>query len=222
MSFFSILFEDSDIIVINKPSGVAVQGGRGISHSLDEELSKTLGYKVYLVHRLDMDTAGILVVAKSSRAAATWSSLMSSGSVKKEYTALCIGRSKDKETLHGEVIAHGRSQDALLFYELKKSGIIQVVKEDSCAEDVPVSFLKVTLGTGRMHQIRIQLAKEGLPIIADDKHGNFKINKMLKKIGIKKLCLASTKLTVNINGRKKIFEISLPPHTEEVINKMEE
>ena len=105
---------------------------------------------------------------------------------------------------------------------MKKSGIIQVVKEDSCAEDVPVSFLKVTLGTGRMHQIRIQLAKEGLPIIADDKHGNFKINKMLKKIGIKKLCLASTKLTVNINGRKKIFEISLPPHIEEVINKMEE
>ena len=85
MKIFSIIYEDDEILLINKEEGVSVQGGAGISHSLDEDLSKQLGYKIYLVHRLDKETAGILIVAKSSMAASKWTNLLSTNQVQKEY-----------------------------------------------------------------------------------------------------------------------------------------
>ena len=72
MNKISILYEDDEILLVNKEYGVSVQGGAGIAHPLDEELSNQLGYKIFLVHRLDRETSGILIVAKNSRAASTW------------------------------------------------------------------------------------------------------------------------------------------------------
>ena len=78
-------------------------------------------------------------------------------------------------------------------------------------------MLKLTLGTGRMHQIRIHLQKTGIPIIADDKYGDFRLNKLLKKeFGIKKLQLAAVKLTLPINDIATVFEIPLPSHIQEL------
>ena len=67
MKTFSIIFENEEILLVNKEGGVSVQGGAGIAHPLDAELSIQLGYKIFLVHRLDKETSGILVVAKNAR-----------------------------------------------------------------------------------------------------------------------------------------------------------
>ena len=83
------------------------------------------------------------------------------------------------------------------------------------------SLISLTLGTGRMHQIRIHLAQANLPILADDKHGNFKLNKYVNKTyGIKRLQLASISLTLPINGDIKTFTIPYPEHIEQGVSKL--
>ncbi len=216
MTPISILFENSELLLINKESGVSVQGGAGISHPLDKELAAQLGYPVYLVHRLDKDTAGLLLVAKSSSAAAKWSTLISSHRVKKEYLAICLGDIHGKGSLVGTVEAHGRTQQAELHYIIE--GNSQISLPDS-TNKLSLSLVRVTLGTGRMHQIRIQLAQAGAPIAADDQHGDFKQNKLLRKLGIKKLQLAAVRLCLPIEGADRSFEIPLPAHMQAVVDK---
>lgn len=224
-----ILFENEEILVINKDAGVSVQGGAGIAHPLDEELSKQLGYKVYLVHRLDKETSGLMVVAKSSVAAGKWISLIAGKQVKKEYEAVCIGfpmlkgKKVNEGTLTDNVVKAGREMSAVTMFKVKKSGIVKIPSEQpENDKDVELSLLHLTLGTGRMHQIRIHLAKAGAPIAADDKHGNFKMNKVIRKRGIKTLCLCSVKLSIPVGGKVKVFEIPLPEHIQKAVELINE
>jgi len=215
MSPFTILFENSEIYLINKPAGVPVQGGEGISHPLDDEFSKQVGYRIHLVHRLDKETAGILIVAKTSEAAAKWIKLIGGPLVSKEYAAVCIGRpvvngkTPDSGTIRGVVEAHGREQSAETHFSVVKTARIPDT-------ELSISLLSITLGTGRMHQIRIQLAKSKAPIAADDMHGDFKANKVLRKQGIKRLQLAAVKLTIPVDGSPRVFTIPLPEHMQAV------
>lgn len=225
MNKISIIYEDDEILLVNKEYGVSVQGGSGIAHPLDEELSNQLGYKIFLVHRLDRETSGILIVAKSSRAAAKWTSLISTEQVKKEYTAVCFGipvvngKPCSKGKLTGKVEAHGRVQEAVTYFEVMKSSRVDLAPgEDGVPSALDISCLHVTLGSGRMHQIRIQMAKAMCPLLADDKHGNFKMNKKARKIGVKKLHLAATRLTIPVDGKPRTFEIPLPDHMKTTLS----
>lgn len=254
MSEIPIIFENDEIFVINKPSGMSVQGGEGVAHPLDEELSKQVGFKVHLVHRLDKETTGLMVVAKSASAAAKWISLIASKQVQKEYTAVCFGeplingRKQKSGTILGALTRKSgknvREQSAVTHFEVIETREIAVaalarassereppappetvsppaqafsfsVSADSESE-VPLTFSKIRLrlGTGRMHQIRIHLASVGSPICGDDKHGNFKLNKLAKKrLGIKNLLLCSQKITIPLAGeRTRTFEIPLPDY----------
>ena len=85
-----IIYDNSEIFIINKKAGMSVQGGEKVSHPLDEELSRQTGQKVYLVHRLDKDTSGLMIVAKTPAAANKWTKLIGSKEVEKEYIAICI------------------------------------------------------------------------------------------------------------------------------------
>lgn len=204
MKNIPVLFENEEILVINKPSGVAVQGGQGIAHPLDKELPLQLGYPVYLVHRLDRDTNGLMVVAKSPMAAAKWTKMIGGKLVRKEYTAICVGKlAASKGTIRTAVLQHGDEKPAVTHYQVVD------VREVECEDSrVTLSTVRLQLETGRMHQIRIHLSKQNCPIAGDDKHGNFKINKLLKKAcGIKGLQLTSSKLTIPIDGRDCSFEI---------------
>ncbi|MCQ2588833.1 MAG: RluA family pseudouridine synthase [Treponema sp.] len=209
MEQIQILFENDEILVVNKPAGLAVQGGENISHSLDKDFSQALGYKIYLVHRLDKDTAGLMVVAKSSKAAGKWTNLIGSKVVKKEYIAVCVGSLKQKKGVIDEsLLQHGEARNAVTHYKVEEERQIEL-------STGPVNFSKVrlVLETGRMHQIRIHLSKQGCPIAQDDQHGNFKVNKLLKKeLKMKKMLLASVKLTIPLNGKDVSFEIPLPEH----------
>lgn len=213
MKKIEILFENDEILVINKPSGVAVQGGKGIAHPLDKELPLQLGYNIYLVHRLDMDTNGIMIVAKTPLAAAIWTKRIGSKEVKKEYKAVCIGKmSKKSGTIKTAVIQHGDEKPAVTHFEVLEEKTVQIPVNDekgnqTGTEELVLSTLNLKLETGRMHQIRIHLAGENCPIAGDDKHGNFKMNKKVRKIGIKTLQLTAWRLTVPVDGKDMVFEL---------------
>lgn len=213
MNSIPVLYENEEILVINKPAGLAVQGGNGISHSLDKDFSQILGYKIFLVHRLDRDTSGIMIVAKSAFAANKWTKLIGSKAAKKEYLALCAGTLKNKSgVIKDDLIQHGESKSAVTYYNVEKQWNTSISPEYSQEiTSVPLSLIRLKLETGRMHQIRIHLAKHNCPIAGDDQHGNFKINKLLKKqLKVKRLMLASVKLTMPIDGKEMVFEIPLP------------
>lgn len=290
-----ILFENNEILVINKIYGLSVQGGSGVSHSLDQDLSKELGYKIYLVHRLDKETSGLLLVAKNPKAAAKWTNLIASKDVKKEYLAVSSslpvinGKKMKSGTLESSVLAHGKTQNAKTFFNLEREFFVELSDDKNAGEtdsscgqppvlaenrelpakppvlaenrqstdirkfsketaskqrnqnflqaDVPLAksskseksekdtkkiplyLIRLTLQTGRMHQIRIQMANANAPLIADDKYGDFKLNKILRKIGIKKLQLASVKLTLPVNKKYVVLECKLPPHMQNLLDK---
>lgn len=246
MSPLSLLFENDEILLVNKPAGVSVQGGAGIVHPLDDELSAQLGYRVHLVHRLDKETSGILLVAKSAAAAAKWSRLLAGGQVRKEYCAVCLGipcaggKPRLRGTLRGSVNAHGREQSAELHFSVERSAVVLLPppagqgspaaqtssgtaaggNSDSVAgaDSVTLSLVRITLGTGRMHQIRIQLAGAGAPLAADDQHGDFRLNKKIRRLGIKRLQLAAVRLTVPLDGSPRTFSIPLPEHMQRTVD----
>jgi len=223
MNLIPILYEDEEIYVINKPAGVSVQGGAGIKHPLDEEFARQVGQKVYLVHRLDKDTAGIMIIAKSNVSANKWTKLISSKIVKKEYIAICAGKLNQKKGVITEnLVQHGQNKSAVTNYEVLKEWPVELYEKASENSDekpvvttITMSKIRLILETGRMHQIRIHLAKQQCPIAGDDQHGNFKLNKLLKKnLKIKQLLLASVKLTVPLDKNNAVFEVELPNYME--------
>ena len=210
MRNYTVLFENQDIIAIIKPCGVAVQGGAGISNPLIDDIDRIYSKKHFLIHRLDKDTEGILIVGKTSTAAAKYSKILNSPETKKEYIALVSGNVESSSgTIKIPLEKDGRLVNAVSKYKVleKKSDFTK---------------LSVSIETGRMHQIRIHMAKAGHPIIGDDKYGNFKLNKELKKnMGVKKLMLAAIKLELYISpAEKKIFTCPVPEHILSFWNKL--
>ena len=212
MKNIPVLFENDEILVINKPAGVAVQGGKDISHPLDKELAIQLGYPIYLVHRLDKDTCGLMIVAKSPFFAAVWTKKIASKEVVKEYSAICIGKfSKQNGIITANIVQHGNEKPAQTYYEVEDEKEIFIEENGQINQHsenkIILSRVKLRLKTGRMHQIRIHLASINCPIAGDDKHGNFKLNKIVRKLcGIKTLQLCAFRLTVPIDGIRKTFE----------------
>jgi len=214
MNTIPIVYENKEIIIINKPAGVSVQGGEGIAHPLDKELPKQTGHEIFLVHRLDKDTSGLMIAAKTKPAAAKWSKLVASRAVKKEYDAICIGTFSERQgVITDDVVQHGEIKRAVTQY-----AVSEVFEIDCGGEKLSLSLVHLTLETGRMHQIRIHLAKKGCPIALDDKHGNFAKNKLLKKYcGTKRLFLCASKLSLPLSGKEEIVRIALPDYFEKPI-----
>ncbi|MDR2597135.1 MAG: RluA family pseudouridine synthase [Treponema sp.] len=210
MKNLDILYEDNLVIVINKPAGLAVQGGKGIKSSLDKILAETRTPPPLLVHRLDKDTSGIILTAKTREAAARFSRLIGTGSQSvKQYTAVCSGCPVKKEgVITLEIPVHG---------SIKKSKTSYKVINSHKLSDMVFSVLELELGTGRMHQIRRHLAMIGNPVLGDDKYGDFKLNKKLRKTGVKRLLLHSSRLIIkdeiNLN-----LSAPLPDYFQPFIN----
>ena len=206
-----VIYENDEIFIIDKPAGLAVQGGQGVVHSLDRDFAEQMGQKVFLVHRLDKDTCGLMIVAKNPVGAGKWTKLIGSKEARKEYLALCTGRMPAKSgVIREDVLQHGDTKAAVTHYQVEKEWAVPYETETGAGE-IPLTLIRLKLETGRMHQIRIHLAKQGCPIAGDDQHGNFKLNKLLKKIcKIKRLQLAAVRLTLPLDGKAETFEIKAP------------
>jgi len=211
MKNIEILYEDNLCLIVNKPAGLAVQGGEGVKTSLDVLLAQN--HKEgpesmpLLVHRLDKETSGVLLVAKGKEAAARFSKIISEKAVK-VYTAICKGCPEKPEGATNEAInVHGSLKQAITKYKVIKSGLIA-----ECG--LEFSVIELELVTGRMHQIRRHLAMSGNPILGDDKYGDFTLNKQLRKtIGLKRLLLHASKLEI-----KGEFDIKIEAQLPEVFH----
>ena len=196
MNKLEIVYQNENIYIINKPSGLATQGGKGITHSVDTLLAQQVGQKIFLVHRLDKETEGLLIVAKDSKSASVWTDLIASKEITKTYNALCVGILPQENGFISEPITHkGITKEAKTSFSVI-STMTKTIELQETTEEIPLSLVKLQLSTGRMHQIRIHLAKNGTPIAGDDKYGDFKANKKLRKIGVKKLQLAAVQLEI--------------------------
>ncbi|BBP46273.1 pseudouridine synthase [Thiosulfatimonas sediminis] len=187
----SILFEDNDLIVVNKPSGVAVHGGGGIRFGLIEVLRalRPLARRLELVHRIDRDTSGCLLIAKKASVLKALHQQMRDDLFEKRYLAIVSGQwpkglqkvdlPLKKEHLkdggwHVKVAQDGKS--ALSYFELQ-----QHLK--GC------DLMAVRLKTGRTHQIRVHALAQGCPLVGDDRYGDREVNKRYRKVGMKRLAL---------------------------------
>jgi 23S rRNA pseudouridine955/2504/2580 synthase len=190
------LLEDEDLLVVDKPGGVAVHGGSGISSGVIEQLRQERSGTRFLelVHRLDRDTSGVLVLAKKRSALTALHAQLRDGEVKKHYLVLVLGEWKDAR----------RNVKLALHKYVSASGERRVVVDEDGARAHTVfrlernfpgfSLLDAELKTGRTHQIRVHLAHLGFPIAGDDKYGDFEANKRLAKQGLKRMFLHAASL----------------------------
>ncbi len=201
----SALYKDDEILVLDKPSGLPSQPGEGVRVSVVEAVERDFGFRPFLVHRLDKETAGCLIVARSSAAAAKWSRLVESRELGKTYRAIVSGApTGGRGSFNDPVATRGEEKSAATAWRLLGSF-------GAAAPAAPrFSCLELELGTGRTHQIRIHLAGHGLPILGDDRHGDFALNKLLRKeLGLRRLLLVAWSLVL---PGGQLVRASLPEH----------
>jgi len=199
-----IVHEDNFCIVLNKPAGLAVQGGKGVGISLDDLLQGSWPERPLLVHRLDRDTSGLILAAKTKESAVYFSCLFgkSDRTVMKRYIAVC----KDKPL----------KQEGSIVLDLDIKGSIK--KSETRYRVIPdlphgciYSVIELELGTGRMHQIRRHLALTGNPVLGDDKYGDFNLNHMLRKtMKLHHLLLHASRLVIPAMPDGKCLDVIAP------------
>jgi len=192
-----ILYEDDECLVINKPAGLAVQGGAGVSVSLDSLLARSFSPRPLLVHRLDRDTSGLLLVAKNKTSAARYSRLIGEGgAIAKHYLAVCFGAPEPGAgVIRNDIEIKGKKKNAETRYTALHSASLPALLPES--RSGVFSVLELELASGRMHQIRRHMAFVGTPILGDDKYGDFALNKVLAKtLKLKRLLLHSFRLQI--------------------------
>ena len=207
-----ILFEDDDLLVVDKPSGVAVHGGSGISSGVIEQLRMARSGLRFLelVHRLDRDTSGVLILAKKRTALTGLHAQLREGAVRKHYLALVLGEWKDakravKVSLHKYVSTSGERRVVVDEEGQQAHTIFRLVR------NLPgYSLLDAELKTGRTHQIRVHLAHVGYPIAGDDKYGDFDANKRLAKVGLKRMFLHAASLEFKHPRSEQTVRIEAP------------
>jgi len=209
---FPVLLEDDSLIAINKPAGVAVHGGSGVSFGVIEQLRMARpGAKfLELVHRLDRETSGILLVAKKRSALTKLQDQFRARQTGKTYLAMVKGAWPAKlkvldKPLHKYLLdshdAQAGERRVKVVSRDDPDGMpsVTLVKVRAASKDY--SLLEVTIKTGRTHQIRVHLASEGHPILGDDKYGDFELNKSLARAnaqpGLKRMFLHAWRLQLH-------------------------
>lgn len=210
----AIIHEDSSLLVLNKPSGFAVHGGSGLNYGLIEALRVLRPNAPYLelVHRLDRDTSGCILIAKKRSRLRTLHQLLRANTMDKRYLLL----------VEGEVSWQTKRVDIALAKNILQSGERMVFADpngkhalthfSALAKGNGFSLLEARLETGRTHQIRVHCAASGFPICGDDKYGNRQLNRELDKKGLKRLFLHAFSLSWREADLPNVcyFEAALP------------
>ena len=227
---FPILLEDEHLIALDKPAGVAVHGGSGVSFGVIEQLRSARPQARYLelVHRLDRETSGILLVAKKRSALKALQDQFRNRSTGKTYLALACGEwPANKKVidlpLHKYLVPTGDGEGERRVRTVAKGDpngmpAVSLVRLAQRLQHPlgPMSLLEVTIRTGRTHQIRVHLASQGCPIAGDDKYGNFATNKQLQKAGLPRMFLHAWRLRfVHPASQQEVaLQVELPPELQ--------
>jgi 23S rRNA pseudouridine955/2504/2580 synthase len=221
----SIIYEDDAMLVLNKPAGLAVHAGSQIQLGIIEALriiKKDLPF-LELVHRLDRDTSGCLLLAKSRDSLLHLQQQMLTDGIDKRYLTLLKGTMSSKEQLVDQPLQKNTLSSGERMVRVdpegKKSRTLFIAQQKA---DI-AQLTEVKLFTGRTHQIRVHSAWMGHPVAGDDKYGDRDFNKMMKGYGLKRLFLHAWRLTIThpLSGETLPLEAPLPGVLNDVINKLQ-
>lgn len=187
----SILYEDKDLMVVNKPSGVAVHGGGGIHFGLIEvvRVLRPLAKRLELVHRIDRDTSGCLLIAKKASVLKNLHQQMRDDKFDKRYLAIVMGQWPQHKHKIDLPLRKDHLADGGWHVKVAKDGksAISFFKVEQHLKGA--DLVSVKLKTGRTHQIRVHALSQGCPLMGDDKYGDREINKQYRRMGMKRLAL---------------------------------
>ena len=223
---FPLLLEDDALMAIDKPAGVAVHGGSGVSFGVIEQLrqARPLAKLLELVHRLDRETSGILLVAKKRSALKHLQDQFRERETGKTYRALVKGIWPEKlkvidSALHKYLLPDGERR-VKITSNADPDGMRSITLVKVAERLVGCTLLEVTIKTGRTHQIRVHLASQGHPIAGDDKYGDFEWNKAVQKQGLKRMFLHAWRLqfTHPATGKRVELKSNLPSELQLYVN----
>ncbi|MGV3655315.1 MAG: RluA family pseudouridine synthase [Noviherbaspirillum sp.] len=227
---FRILLEDSHVLALDKPAGVAVHGGSGVSYGVIEQLRAARPQAPFLelVHRLDRDTSGILLLAKKRSALTHLHGQMRDGVVDKRYLALVQGdwrnpRQHIKLPLFKYNLPDGERRVRVQADGLPSHTVFNLLRKAG-----GFALLEAELKTGRTHQIRVHLASSGFPIVGDDKYGDYALNRALQKpqggrAALKRMFLHAHRVTFihPESGKPVTLAAPLPPECAHFLASLE-
>jgi len=228
---FPLLYEDDALLAVNKPAGVAVHGGSGVSFGVIEQLrtARPAARFLELVHRLDRETSGILLVARKRSALTALQDQFRERETGKTYLALVEGdwpaRLKVLDAPLAKYLlpsqtgaAEGERRVRVVAKDhpdaMRAVTLVKVLARFALPGDAAsFSLLAVTIKTGRTHQIRVHLASAGHAIAGDDKYGDFERNRALQKVGLRRMFLHAWRLqfTHPASGERMALQADLPP-----------
>ncbi len=222
---FPILYEDDALLAVDKPSGVAVHGGSGVSFGVIEQLRSARPQAKFLelVHRLDRETSGALLLAKKRSVLTGLHEQMREGKTDKRYLTLVLGQWKNAKQhvrlpLHKFTRPDGERR-VMVREDGQESHTVFALQQAYSG----YSLLEAQLKTGRTHQIRVHLSHLGFPIAGDDKYGDFARNKELMKQGLKRMFLHAHSIAFShpLTGEGMRFVAPLPKELERFIAKLD-
>ena len=226
---FTIIYEDDALLVIDKPAGIAVHGGSGVSFGVIEQIRRARPEARYLelVHRLDKDTSGLLMIAKKRSALVKLHEAIRNDHPKKIYLALGVGKLPNdsfhvKLPLFKYTGAQGEKMVRVSEDGQSAHTIFRVLNRfsDDLLHQVGLSHLtlvQATLKTGRTHQIRVHLQSQHCPIAGDERYGDYQANKRLQKLGLKRMFLHAAELHLDhpLTGEKLVLKADLPQELQQ-------
>ncbi len=229
----AVLFEDERLLVIDKPAGLAVHGGSGLSYGLIENLRQLRpGAELELVHRLDRDTSGCLLVSKRRGTLRDLHQLLRDGEVEKRYLALILGDLPSQTlTVDAPLVKHGQSGGERVVKVDRVAGkpartLFRRLRRFVCNAPLRevtglrvMTLVEARLLTGRTHQIRVHAAHLGAPLAGDPKYGDFETNRRLKAVGLDRLFLHAGHLSFRASYMEQQLRVEapLPAELEQVL-----
>lgn len=219
---FEIIFEDAGLLVINKPSGIAVHGGSGVDFGVIEQLRKKRSEARYLelVHRLDRETSGVLMIAKKRSVLRAIHEQFRSEHPKKTYLALSDGNWDPNVKRVDKPLRKTNLPTGEKFVRVSSDGQESHTEFEILENFKDATLLKINLLTGRTHQIRVHMSSMGHPVVNDQKYGNDESNANWKRRGLRRLFLHANKLELEnpTTGERLSLEAPLPKELESFLN----
>ena len=218
----AILYEDDALIVLNKPAGWAVHGGSGVDFGVIECLraARPAARRIELVHRIDRDTSGCLLVAKRRSMLASLHEALRMERMQKRYLAL----------VRGNFGSRRRHCDARLLREQRRTGE-RIVRVHAQGKPSKTNFAPVEVGsvaslvvaqprTGRTHQVRVHAAYLGMPLAGDEKYGDYSFNRVMRSYGLRRLFLHAASISIGSGAERMAFEAPLGPELASVLDSL--